>query len=187
MWQLMSPSWENEKNARCRLFAGHPLSAHRGKMAAASPMRRSACPPAAIRFCGASAWRRSIRPARSRISQDMIATWCCCGARIALKFGSGGTRVLRNVGDWLEFDGAAAAHCELLDGPCVDLNLMVSRSLRTAARIERLSEPRMADGQAWRNDFDIRPSGPIVSGCARGNLRAWSLGILLSSMAAARI
>jgi environmental stress-induced protein Ves len=40
----------------------------------------------------------------------------------------------------VEFDGAMSTRCELLDGPCVDLNLVVSKSLRTAARIERLSE-----------------------------------------------
>lgn len=63
------------------------------------------------------------------------------GRGIALEFGSGERCALRSMGDWLEFDGAMSTRCELLEGPCVDLNLMVSKSLRSAARIERLQEP----------------------------------------------
>lgn len=63
------------------------------------------------------------------------------GRGIVLEFGSGERRALRSVGDWLEFDGAMSTRCELLAGPCVDLNLMVSQSLRSAARIERLQQP----------------------------------------------
>src|ERR1700677_1377525 len=65
------------------------------------------------------------------------------GRGIALQFGSGERCTLRSVADWVEFDGAMSTCCELLDGPCVDLNLMVSKSLRTAARIARLSEPKL--------------------------------------------
>jgi environmental stress-induced protein Ves len=65
------------------------------------------------------------------------------GRGIALEFGSGERCTLRSAGDWLEFDGAMSTHCELLDGPCVDLNLMVSQSLRSAARIERMQESLM--------------------------------------------
>jgi environmental stress-induced protein Ves len=63
------------------------------------------------------------------------------GCGIALEFGSGERCTLSSAGDWLEFDGAMSTRCELLDGPCVDLNLMISQSLRSAARIERLQEP----------------------------------------------
>jgi environmental stress-induced protein Ves len=63
------------------------------------------------------------------------------GRGIALEFGSGERRALCSVGDWLEFDGGISTHCELLDGPCVDLNLMAAKSMRTAARIERLQAP----------------------------------------------
>ena len=61
------------------------------------------------------------------------------GRGVALEFGSGDKCALRSIGDWVEFDGAMPARCELLDGACVDLNLMVSKSLRTAARVVRLS------------------------------------------------
>jgi environmental stress-induced protein Ves len=42
-----------------------------------------------------------------------------------------------------EFDGEIATECELLDGACTDLNLMVARSVRgVRAWVERLLEPR---------------------------------------------
>jgi uncharacterized protein len=62
------------------------------------------------------------------------------GAGIDLRFGDGVQKSLRKVGELLEFDGAMAAHCELLNGPCVDLNLMVLKSDSAAVRIERFIE-----------------------------------------------
>jgi uncharacterized protein len=61
------------------------------------------------------------------------------GRGIALKFDDGAHRELRKVGDWLQFDGGIPVHCTLLDGPCMDLNLMVSKSTRAQARLELLS------------------------------------------------
>jgi uncharacterized protein len=62
------------------------------------------------------------------------------GAGIELRFADGTHQALRRVGDLVEFDGAVAAHCELLSGPCVDLNLMVSKSDSVAVRVERFVE-----------------------------------------------
>ena len=62
------------------------------------------------------------------------------GAGIDLRFGDGVQKSLRKVGELLEFDGALAAHCELLNGACVDLNLMVLKSDSAAVRIERFIE-----------------------------------------------
>ena len=62
------------------------------------------------------------------------------GAGIDLRFGDGVQKGLRKVGELLEFDGALAAHCELLNGPCVDLNLMVLKSDSVAVRVERFIE-----------------------------------------------
>jgi environmental stress-induced protein Ves len=59
------------------------------------------------------------------------------GAGVELHFGDGTHQALRQVGEFLEFDGALAAHCDLLSGPCVDLNLMVSKSDAAAVRVER--------------------------------------------------
>ena len=67
------------------------------------------------------------------------------GRGIALEFGNGESRALHSAGDWAQFDGSMSTRCELLDGPCMDLNLMVSKSLRTAARIERISKPLRVD------------------------------------------
>ncbi len=62
------------------------------------------------------------------------------GAGVELRFADGVNRSLRNVGDLAEFDGAVPAHCELLKGPCVDLNLMVNKSDAATARVERFIE-----------------------------------------------
>jgi environmental stress-induced protein Ves len=62
------------------------------------------------------------------------------GAGIELRFANGVNYTLRQVGELVEFDGALAAHCELLNGPCVDLNLMVSKSDSVAVRVERFME-----------------------------------------------
>jgi environmental stress-induced protein Ves len=60
------------------------------------------------------------------------------GQGLTLKFGNGDERALRNIGDSVEFDGAMPTHCELFDGPCVDLNFMVSKALHADARILHL-------------------------------------------------
>ena len=62
------------------------------------------------------------------------------GAGLELRYADGIKKTLRQVGDLAEFDGAVATHCELLDGPCVDLNLMVAKSDSVAVRVERFTE-----------------------------------------------
>ena len=103
------------------------------------------------------------------------------GRGIALEFGSGDKCALRNMGDWVEFDGAMSTRCELLDGPCVDLNLMVSKSLRTAARIERLSEPtRVAaiHGETTLIFGILEPLSLDSSAGEFARLEPWDLAIL---------
>jgi environmental stress-induced protein Ves len=64
------------------------------------------------------------------------------GAGIALKLSDGTRRDLRAVGEMAQFDGALGVECELLSGPCVDLNLMTSNAMGPVrARIERLQGP----------------------------------------------
>jgi environmental stress-induced protein Ves len=60
------------------------------------------------------------------------------GPGLTLKFGNGHECALRKIGDSVEFDGALSTHCELFDGPCVDLSFMVSKALHADARILRL-------------------------------------------------
>ena len=103
------------------------------------------------------------------------------GRGIALEFGGGRQCVLRSVGDSVEFDGGMPTRCELLDGSCVDLNLMVSKSLRTAARIERISEPTLV--AAIRGEttliFGIQDPLSLDSGAGESTrLEPWDLAIL---------
>ena len=60
------------------------------------------------------------------------------GRGLDLTFGDGRRSELRTMGDWVAFDGAISTHCDLLDGPCIDLNLMTLKSLRAAARLEQV-------------------------------------------------
>jgi environmental stress-induced protein Ves len=62
------------------------------------------------------------------------------GAGLELRGADGMKKTLRQIGDLAEFDGAVATHCELLNGPCVDLNLMVAKSDSVAVRVERFIE-----------------------------------------------
>ena len=64
------------------------------------------------------------------------------GEGMALRFGNGDRKVLRQIGELVQFDGALAANCELLGGPCMDLNLMVANSLsKVPARVQSLNAP----------------------------------------------
>ena len=56
------------------------------------------------------------------------------GAGVELRFADGAHQALRKVGD------LQSAHCELLHGPCVDLNLIVSKADGAAVRVERFIE-----------------------------------------------
>jgi environmental stress-induced protein Ves len=102
------------------------------------------------------------------------------GHGIALEFGSGKRCTLRGVGDFVEFDGSMATRCELLDGPCVDLNLMVSKSRRTAARIERMSGPLQVAANDGDTTLIFGIQDPLsLNGAAESTrLEPWDLAIL---------
>jgi environmental stress-induced protein Ves len=70
------------------------------------------------------------------------------GRGLMLRFSTGNNCLLQKVGDSAQFDGAAAPHCDLLDGPCVDLNFMVAESLRADARVLRLTGELTTPGSA---------------------------------------
>jgi environmental stress-induced protein Ves len=103
------------------------------------------------------------------------------GAGIDLHFGDGSHRTLRTVGELLEFDGALAAHCDLLSGPCVDLNLMVSKSDGAAVRVERFMESLAL--RASRNEtvlvfpLDYGITLQIDAGSSE-TLEPWDLAVL---------
>ena len=102
------------------------------------------------------------------------------GPGIELTHGNGQHRVLKNVGDSVEFAGAMPTHCELLAGPCVDLNLMVAESLRSTARVERLVDGLIAtaDGETTLI-FGIESPMSLESDAGETvRLEPWDLAVL---------
>jgi len=61
------------------------------------------------------------------------------GSGVRLTFDAASPAMLDQVGDMVEFDGALKTECQLLNGPCTDLNLMVERSrYNVKAWVERI-------------------------------------------------
>lgn len=116
------------------------------------------------------------------------------GAGVVLKFSSRAgqgpaasgapaprVRELRRVGDLEEFDGGIATHCELLNGPCVDLNLMVSKTLQgVRAHVETLRQPRSPDLDSAESMlvFPIDSSVELRSGGSTHLLEPWDLALI---------
>jgi environmental stress-induced protein Ves len=103
------------------------------------------------------------------------------GAGIELRFGDGVNKKLRQMGELVEFDGALSTHCELLDGPCVDLNLMVSKSDGAAVKVERFIESLPVS--ASRNEATLvfpidRRIGFKASTGESATLEPWDLAVL---------
>jgi environmental stress-induced protein Ves len=102
------------------------------------------------------------------------------GPGIELTHGDGRHRVLKNVGDFVEFAGALPTHCELLGGFCVDLNLMVAQSLRSTARVERPADGLIAtaDGETTLI-FGIESPMSLASDAGETvRLEPWDLAVL---------
>jgi hypothetical protein len=104
------------------------------------------------------------------------------GAGIALKLSDGSQRIMRAPGDLAQFNGALGVECKLLNGPCVDLNLMTAHAMGPSkVRIERL---RGSLPYAVRKDellvvfpvdapLQIHPSGANAA-----ILEPWDLAVL---------
>jgi environmental stress-induced protein Ves len=102
------------------------------------------------------------------------------GPGIELTHGNGQHRVLKNVGDCVEFAGAMRTHCELLGGPCVDLNLMVAESLRSTARVERIVDGLIATA-AGETTLIFAIESPMSLASDDGEtvrLEPWDLAVL---------
>jgi environmental stress-induced protein Ves len=109
------------------------------------------------------------------------------GSGVRLTFDGSHHQDLRAVGDLAAFDGAVSTGCELLDGPCTDLNLMVSDSLRGwTAAVESLREPR--ELKSTRETLLIFPiTGPVSLEYQNGEpttLNEWDLVVLTPGDAA---
>ncbi len=104
------------------------------------------------------------------------------GAGVALNFANGEQRELRRIGDLVEFDGALATHCELLGGPCADLNLMVSKSLgHVPVRVERLKAPLPVTASCHESTLVVCIDGAVVLEGNAGDaatLEPWDLAVL---------
>ena len=66
------------------------------------------------------------------------------GNGVRLRFADG-EREATATGEALQFDGADAPHCSLIDGPTLDLNLLVRREAGTG------SLQRVEPGKPWRS------------------------------------
>lgn len=103
------------------------------------------------------------------------------GAGIELRFAEGGGAALRQVGELIEFDGALTAHCELLQGPCVDLNLMVSKSERADARVAHCFEPEPLRAAGDETLLVSPIDGAVTLALDSGEsvtLKPWDLAVL---------
>ena len=104
------------------------------------------------------------------------------GAGIALKLSDATRRTLRVAGDLAQFDGALGVECELLNGPCVDLNLMTSNAMAAVrARVERLDGPLSCVARTGESML-VFPIDAAVEIQTNGEeatvLEPWDLGVL---------
>jgi environmental stress-induced protein Ves len=102
------------------------------------------------------------------------------GSGIRLTFAGGLETHLREAGDLAEFDGALPTECELLSGPCVDLNLMVSKSIPgVRAWVERLRASRsLQPAHGTMLAFAISGSVSVSLGNREfTSLQAWDLAV----------
>jgi len=104
------------------------------------------------------------------------------GGGVVLRFADGAVRALRAVGDLVEFDGAHAAQCDLVGGPCVDLNLIAAKALSgvsaQVARFESLTLPAAAAAGRATLAFPIDAAVEISRGSERAALEAWDLAVI---------
>jgi environmental stress-induced protein Ves len=103
------------------------------------------------------------------------------GSGLALKFAGGEQKVLRHIGEMAEFDGAVPTYCELLSGPCVDLNLMVSKSAHAQVRVERFVSELAVQASPLESALIFSIEDPLLLKSDTGEtqrLEAWDLAVL---------
>lgn len=104
------------------------------------------------------------------------------GAGFRLQFADGRETALNEVGDLAQFDGALATHCELLGGPCTDLNLIVSTTITDLqVRTPVLQQPLQVHSQAAETLVVFAVSGTIGlqgPGGQTETLSPWDLAVL---------
>ncbi|GAC1309762.1 MAG: hypothetical protein NVSMB10_17050 [Steroidobacteraceae bacterium] len=104
------------------------------------------------------------------------------GAGVRLRVDGARQAELRTVGDMAEFDGAASTQCELIDGPCTDLNLMCARSrCSSSAWMTPVVEPRLLACGPGQSALAFAISGSIsITGSdeTRTIVSAWDLVLI---------
>jgi len=104
------------------------------------------------------------------------------GAGLDLKFTDGRLIRLGGVGDLAQFDGAAAPHCELLAGPCTDLNLIVTNEITDLElRVPLLTEPLAVQSRAGEVLVVFAISGSLRLRAPSGQtevLSPWDLAVV---------
>jgi len=103
------------------------------------------------------------------------------GRGLMLKFNGGENCLLQKIGDSAQFDGAVSTHCELLDGPCVDLNFMVADSLGADARVLRLDEDLFTPASPAGPALIFSVEAPLLlegAGFEPVRLEPWDLAVV---------
>ncbi|NNM62656.1 MAG: hypothetical protein HKM03_10845 [Steroidobacteraceae bacterium] len=103
------------------------------------------------------------------------------GRGVELRFANGERRLLREVGDLVEFDGGLRTDCELLAGPCTDLNLMTAPPIAAVgARVLDVREPLELRHRAGDTSliFCMHGALQVREGELLQELGPWDLGIL---------
>jgi len=103
------------------------------------------------------------------------------GSGVELRFADGAVRLLGSVGDLAEFDGALAVHCRLIEGACVDLNLIVANELpRVGAQVARLRDTLTVPVAAGRIlvAFAIDAALDLIADGQHEALGPWDLALI---------
>lgn len=109
------------------------------------------------------------------------------GPGLTLQFDGGEQCVLRKIGDSVQFDGAVATHCDLLNGPCVDLNFMASKSLQAEARVVRLSQSLSVRAEPAESALIFSIEAPLLLDSDAGDTRLEPWDLALVSHGTARL
>lgn len=103
------------------------------------------------------------------------------GSGLTLKFANGEQRVLQKIGDLAIFDGAVATFCELHDGPCVDLNFIVSNAARAEVRVLGVHNSAPVQALDEKSTLIFSIADPMLLQSDAGEtvrLEPWDLAVL---------
>ncbi len=113
------------------------------------------------------------------------------GAGLRLRFSNGEQTLLRHAGDLAAFDGALQTQCELLAGPCTDLNLVAANSLEIVeTEVRRLAAPLTLRRQPGQTIVLFSIDGGVMVEQEAGEsaeLELWDLAVLSGAAGAAAI